>query len=156
MKCITINTDASFNHIYKKGGYAFWIVCDQFVIKSGGMFKSDPKNPEEAEIMCIGNAIATILKRNDLPELTWLVINTDCINGSLKIKRNSTPLSKSVNKLRCQLQGKLKAKKSEIRHVKAHSKKNDARSVVNEWCDKEAKKWMHIAIKSHPDYPNNA
>jgi len=34
----------------------------------------------------------------------------------------------------------------EFRHVKAHSGKNDARSFVNEWCDKEAKKWMRYSL----------
>lgn len=34
----------------------------------------------------------------------------------------------------------------ELRHVKAHSKVNDARSWVNDWCDKEAKKWMRKLV----------
>lgn len=144
--CITINTDASFNHEHKVGGYAFYIVCDLFKIQKGGRFKNHPRTPEEAEIMCIGNAIATLLAQKELPACKWLVINTDCTGGMDKIRMQKTPLSIEVNKLWSKLIVKLGSKKNKFRHVKAHNGTPDARSWVNDWCDKEAKKWMRRAV----------
>ena len=34
----------------------------------------------------------------------------------------------------------------EFRHVKAHNGVPDARSFINDWCDKEARKWMRQAV----------
>lgn len=36
----------------------------------------------------------------------------------------------------------------EMRHVKAHNGTPDARSWVNDWCDKEAKKMMRVAASA--------
>lgn len=144
--CITINTDASFHPIHKVGGYAFYIVCDLFKIQKGGKFKKHPKTPQEAEIMCIGNAIATLLAQKELPKAEWLIINGDCKFGMDKIKREEDKLSKQVNQLRQKLIARLGSSKNKFRHVKAHNGTPDARSWVNDWCDKEAKKWMRISL----------
>ena len=34
----------------------------------------------------------------------------------------------------------------EFRHVKAHTGKDDARSYVNDWCDKNAKQVVHNRV----------
>jgi ribonuclease HI len=150
MTCITINTDASY-HIEKKvGGYAFYIVCDLFKIRKGGMFKNSPANSTEAEMMSIANAIATLLAQKELPKVKWLIINTDSIPAITRIKkaaRTGNDLDKQVWLLLRKLNSRLSAK-SKIRHVKAHSKMGDARSKANEWCDTEAKKWMREAVKA--------
>jgi ribonuclease HI len=146
---ITINTDASYN-THKRGcaGYAFWIVCNLFKIQKGGMFKKrEPANPIEAEIMCIGNAIATLLAQKQIPEVDWVLLNSDCVPGMDTIEAAKTPLGKQVKKLWLQLKSKTGAKTMVMRHVKAHTGANDPRSFVNEWCDKEAKKWMKISTK---------
>lgn len=58
LRCITINTDASFNSQYNTSGYAFYIVSDIFKIQKSGLFKMNPpKNSGEAEMMAIGNLI---------------------------------------------------------------------------------------------------
>lgn len=145
--CITINTDASFHPEHKVGGYAFYIVCDLFKIQKGGMFKVQPKTAEEAEIMCIGNAIATLLAQKQLPAAKWLIINSDCRYGMTRIKHRETKLSKEVNVLWQKLINRLGSTKNRMRHVKAHSGIADARSWVNEWCDSEAKKWMRLCVE---------
>lgn len=147
LNCITINTDASYHNELKVGGYAFSIVCNLFRIKKGGRFKANPKNSEEAEIMCIGNAIATLLTQKELPQSNWLVINTDCKNAIRRIQTGSDPLGLQVKKIHGRLVTKLNSRNNQFRHVKAHSGKNDARSRVNEWCDAEAKKWMRLSVK---------
>lgn len=145
VNCITINTDASFNHSKKVGGYAFYIVCDLFKIQKSGKFKTNPVSAEEAEIMCIGNAIATLLAQKELPSCKWLIINNDCKYGMQKIKSSKGKLAISVHKLWQQLIHRLGSCKNKFRYVAAHTDKDDARSKVNEWCDREAKKWMRIS-----------
>lgn len=148
VNCITINTDASFSNTHKVGGYAFVIVCDIFRIQKGGQFKKiKPACPEEAEIMCIGNAISTLLSQTELPTSNHLVLNSDCKWGMAKIRNKTTPLSKQVHGLWQELIRRTGATHHSLRHVKAHSGIGDKRSMVNEWCDKEAKKWTGVALK---------
>lgn len=158
--CITINTDASFHPIEKVGGYAFYIVCDLFKITKSGMFKAHPKHAQEAEIMCIGNAIATLLSQKELPTSKWIILNTDCLVAVDMIKANSQPVPKKVFELWDELTTKLQSDNKEFRHVKSHNGKDNARSYVNDWCDKEAKKWMRLALnekkKSITTCPNKS
>lgn len=139
---ITINTDASWHPQDKVGGYAFWIVCDLFIIKKSGRFKTKPRCSTTAELMCIGNAFATLLAQKELPQCRFLVINTDSKNGIHQIKYQTTKTGKEVFKLWNRLKSRLQPYKSEFRHVKAHSGKKDGRSFVNEWCDEQAKIMM--------------
>jgi len=147
VQCITINTDASFHPESKAAGYAFYIVCDLFKIQKSGMFKRNPVSAMEAEIMCIGNAIATLLAQKELPTAKWLIINNDCTYGMDAIKRSAKGIPRDVNALRQKLIIRLQSSENKMRHVRAHSGIKDARSWVNEWCDTEAKKWMRIAHK---------
>lgn len=147
LNCITINTDASFHQEEKVSGYAFYIVCDHFKIQISGTFKVPPLTIEEAEIMCIGNAIAVLLKQEELPTSRLIVINNDSLGAMEKIRKSKTSLGGKVNNLLYQLRDRLQSKKPQLRHVKAHSGIKDARSWVNEWCDTEAKKEMRKALQ---------
>jgi ribonuclease HI len=138
---ITINTDASFCPITKASGYAFYIVCDEFKITKGGVFKKKPKNAELAEVMCIGNALATLLAQNTTTKVNYLIINTDCLNGIEHLKYRKG-VYKQVRQLKRKAYDKFRVRRVELRHVRAHNGAPDARSWVNEWCDQEAKKWM--------------
>ena len=145
---ITINTDASFHPHHRTAGYAFWIICDHFKIQKGGMFKKKmPNNSFEAEIMCMGNAIATLLAQKHIPAVHWVAINSDCMNGMECISGGTRPLGVEVLNLWNRLQKKTGAQVMAFRHVRAHTGKRDSRSFVNEWCDKEAKKWQQRATK---------
>jgi ribonuclease HI len=154
VNCITVNTDASFSQKYKVGGYAFYIVCDIFKIQKSGMFKVHPKSPIEAEMMCMANALHALLSQKELPVTKWIVINSDCICSFEKIKRKSTNvIGRTVANLLRKVRQKTSSRhaimpKYQFRHVKAHNGSPDARSYVNEWCDKEAKKWMRKAVES--------
>lgn len=158
VKCITINTDASFHHGFKVSGYAYYIKSDLFTFTGGGNFnKMKPKNSEEAEIMAIGNALHRLLKMENLPLSKWLVVNSDSMFGMNKIRKASTPLGVMVSDMFIELGKRLHCKHSELRHVKSHSGVNDARSWVNEFCDKEAKKYMKLEarrIKRSKKYRN--
>lgn len=150
MRCLTINTDASYHPEHKVGGYAFYIICDLFKIQKGGMFKVHPKNAMEAEMMCMANAVHIVLHQKELPEFDLVIINSDCLFAFQRIgKKSNSPIGKKIALLLRDLRKRTNFKKYELRHVKAHSGVQDKRSFVNEWCDKEAKKWMRLSI------PNN-
>lgn len=154
VRCITINTDASYSSKYKIGTYAFYIVCDTFKIKSGGIFKCAPSNPMEAEMMCMANALHTLLVQHELPQTSILVINSDCLFSFQHITRKSKlPIGRKVASILKQVRNRTLLNgcimpKYEFRHVKAHNGTPDARSHVNEWCDREAKRWMGIALQN--------
>lgn len=145
LNAITINTDASFNTKLKVGGYAFYIRVGDSIIKSAGSFKTNPANPIEAEMMCIGNAVYTLSSLKELPPAKLIVINSDCLTAFELIKlKSKNPTGKSVALLIKTLKEKasyqgLIPPRIQFRHVKAHTGAQDARSWVNRWCDREAK-----------------
>lgn len=155
VKCITINTDASFFHKEKIGAYAFTIVCDNFRIKRSGLLKS-VNSCTDAEIMAIGNAIAFLLNSSDTPQSTWLIINTDCRPAIDAIRQSKGELGCKVHKLWIKLIAKLKSNNNKFRHVKAHTRNDSARSHVNNWCDKEAKRHARIAVATYNSKINKA
>jgi ribonuclease HI len=151
VRCITINTDASWHPKHKVGGYAFYIVCDLFKIQKGGMFKVHPKSSQDAELMCMANALHTLLCQKELPSTKIIVVNSDALFAFEKIGLKKEGTGKAVAKILKQLRHATSYKdvimpKFDFRHVKAHNGTNDARSWVNDWCDKEAKKWMRLQI----------
>lgn len=152
VNCITVNTDASFNQQHKIAGYAFYIKCDLFKIQKSGMFKKQPKTAMEAEMMCMANALYTLLAQKELPTTKWIIINSDCLFSFKRITRKSKD---AIGKQVAEMLRKVRLKTSykdviipnfEFRHVKAHNGTPDARSYINTWCDKEAKKWMRKAL----------
>lgn len=154
VNCITINTDASFNSQKKVGGYAFYIVCDLFRVQKSGAFKVHPNNSMEAEMMCMVNALHTLLNQKELPSTKLIVVNSDCLFAFERISRKSQDvigrkIAYYIRQIRIKTAINSIIPKYEFRHVKAHSGKGDARSWVNEWCDKEAKKWMRIAANAN-------
>ena len=49
---VTINTDASFNHHYKVGGYAFWITSELGRIRQSGTLK-ETSDAQDAELKAL-------------------------------------------------------------------------------------------------------
>jgi ribonuclease HI len=145
---ITINTDASFCHTTQAAGFAFYIVCNDFRIMKGGEFKNECKGALDAEAMAIGNALATLLAQNKTKDIKYLIINSDCIPAMTNIGDNRRGgIYKQIRKLKNRVINKFNVQKFEFRHVKAHNGSPDNRSKANEWCDKEAKKWMRKGRK---------
>jgi hypothetical protein len=148
LNCITINTDASFCPRTYAGGFAFQIICDSFRIRRSGIMKVRPISPTQAEIMCIANAMFQLMVLKNAPIAKLIVINTDCkfaihqiTNGGFcKVgKRAATYLYElKRNALAHGIEAKI-----EFRYVAAHTGVQDARSIINEWCDSEAKRHMY-------------
>jgi hypothetical protein len=144
IRCITVNTDASFCHETSAAGQAFYIVCDVFRCHHASPFSNKPSGPLEAEIMCIGNALhVTLLELiKSKKTLKQLVINTDCIAAIDTIQNKSIPLGISVKNILNQILQVSQCNKYAFRHVKAHSKIDSKRKGANNWCDIAAKKIM--------------
>lgn len=151
MNCLTINTDASFNSQQKVGGYAFYVVCDSFKLKKSGVFKTSPKNSLEAEMMCIANAVYLTSIQKELPPLKKLIINSDALLAFERVGHGKMkpPIGRKIAALLSVIKRRTGFEKYEFRHVKAHSGIQDARSLANDWCDKEAKRWMRLAVSKN-------
>lgn len=145
VKCITINTDASWHPESKVCGFAFYIVCDKFKITQHGPLRDRMPTITDAEIAAIANAIHCLTNHKDLPTCDWLIINTDCKPAISRIREGKTPLGKRSHHMWQKLITKLGSKNNKLRHVKAHTGKDDGRSKANEWCDKHAKQGMRQA-----------
>lgn len=152
---VTINTDASYSNKYRIGAFAFWIVSDKFKILKSGRLKSKITHCRIAEYLCILNALY-LLSKEDLSDVKKVIVNTDnmdCVNSINN--RNQHYFKKYYPEFRRIIKG---FPIIEARHVKAHTLKSDSRSFVNEWCDTEAKKWIHKMIKEinpHDEFNNN-
>jgi ribonuclease HI len=155
---VTINTDASFNHDYKIGAYAYWIVCDRARFKHAGVLKNCQNNIE-AEVKAIANALAKLNTLN-WTDIYFVIINTDCIpainlikeEGKTKVTGTLEALE-AINKYVTELRIKSKSQFSQkqyvdYRHVKAHNGTPDTRSYVNNWCDKAAKQTLKKYIQN--------
>lgn len=147
---VTINTDASTHTKELVGAYAFWIVCDQGKIKRFGAFRAKVKNPTDAEIKSICNGLSSLLE-SKFTDVFHVVVNTDCTNAIDGIQGTGPYAHLSKNSKAAmharELIKKLKRKYPKLRlidfrHVKAHSGVGDKRSIVNEWCDAQAKAAM--------------
>lgn len=146
---VTINTDASHSAKYNCASFAFWAVCNQGKIVKSGVFKNDVKGSSYAEFMCVVNALHAVLNHTQWTGIDKIIINTDClhvvhlINDRKSVLPAKRKIKDAYNKL-------LRNKGIEVvcRHVKAHTTKDDARSWVNRWCDKEAKQYLIRAIQN--------
>lgn len=151
---VTINTDASY--IDGFAGYAFWIVCNEFKVTKAGILRKKVKRPEIAEFKCIINALH-ILFKNDCKNVSKIIFNTDCLNVIHCLTGNKKAISKyklnisSFSELTLMFNSIMKGKDIEVefRHVQSHTGLNDARSYVNEWCDREAKKYARIRLNKN-------
>lgn len=146
---VTINTDASFCHQTKATGYAFWIVCDRGKILKSGNLKG-AVTPLECEMKCLANALH-ILEKSEYNDggISKIYINSDCKNMFKRISLNTTcqlgkHIFQSISRIKKLRKDQTFKKFYELRHVKAHNGTKDARSYVNDWCDREAGKWMRL------------
>jgi len=145
---VTINTDASYSPQYNIAAYAFWVSSNRFRLQKSGVFKDLCNNSTEAESMCIINALHVILLGHS--GISKVIVNTDSRHsitilghgkGNYKWRKFRAAYHKILrqNKNKCKI---------EFRHVKAHSGTDTPRKYVNDWCDKEAKKQMRLAVRN--------
>lgn len=135
-KYITVFADASHCPYTRAWGYGFWAkwgIPAKSAYRSGG--GQNCPNATVAESQALEAALRWILQEVAPREAKGkiLVVQSDCTGALSKL----LPLLKSVKKT-------LKLEKAYTKHVKGHQGYGDARSAVNEICDKKAKKEMKI------------
>lgn len=148
---VTINTDASYHSGYKIGAFAFWIVCNYGKVCKSGILK-ETNSSHESELQCILNAMHCLKQQSEWIGLSHVIINTDSMNSIYLINNDKHAIKKyRLSALRDKYKTLIHNAKQnlplvELRHVKAHTDTKDARSWVNDWCDKKAKEHLWKTI----------
>lgn len=151
----TVNTDASYSHACGIGTYAFWITTPYHRYKKSGVLSGQVKSSLHAEVKAIGNAVWFLVNR--APErhfLKKIIVNTDCQGAIHLLTKGMADADHKYAELRNEVfsyLAYLEGVKHELRHVKAHTDKDNARSYVNRWCDQMAKKRMGEYLKSQTE-----
>lgn len=137
-----IHTDASFDQVTGIGGYAFHIQYKNKLYTKSGAFKLQLSGPSEAELCCIGNAFAYVLRLYqegiiDRQEVEHIFIKSDFkYVYQLMFKRRKQEPFKTIWNMYWELGGVT------IHHVKAHTDKATPTALINAWCDEQAKSEM--------------
>lgn len=150
----TINTDASYHHKKEVAAWACWIKSSHYLIKKAELFEEFPANSSTAEALAIENALAALDDLISAEEFLQhqrdtvgikLYINTDSM-WTIQAIRGNVKRSKHLA-IAHRVKSLADRYEIDIRHVKAHTDKDDARSWVNDWCDKQAKRLVWEGIK---------
>lgn len=136
---LTINTDASFSPITKKGGYGIWIVYRGEKYQYSGGFKGNLEDSTEAELKAVINAFHIISNWN--VQANRVIVNCDnkgvrdFIDGKVSIVK---PKYKELVKLLKSYTDKYQMVYS--KKIRGHqSGENSPRQYVNNWCDEKAR-----------------
>lgn len=137
----TVITDASFCARTQAGGWAAWIRFENnLLIRLSAEFRERPADSTEAEAKAALNGVVRAQREG----ATQVLLQTDCmavVTGlSLWAKRLGVPIHCRVTS----------------RHIKGHNGGRTARSWVNEWCDREAKKHMRAMRDRVDDGPEDS
>lgn len=136
----TVITDASYCHETKVGGYGAWITMDgnNRILKSG-VIKGPLPNSTHAELKAVMIGIWLAYQAG----ARQLLVQTDCMavvevlqgkqHGGQADLRRIFREARAIHFPDCSIKG---------RHVKGHTRTQDARSHVNRWCDEHAGKAM--------------
>lgn len=128
----TVISDASLCHETKAGGWAVWVRVDGGIrIQQAGPFKRRPDNATEAELWAAINGLTIAYKAG----ATEVLLQTDSLNVVQMVQRNKQSFTGHLRRLGIKLRVRAK-------HVKGHTRVQDARSHCNRWCDKEARRHM--------------
>lgn len=138
----TIITDASWCPKTKAGGWAVWISADGWKHRASGQFKAPPDDNNVAEVLAAINGLALAYRRG----ARMLLIQSDSVAVATALKRGKWGMkpARDLHFPSCRI---------EFRHVKGHTRTQDARSYVNRWCDEQArlhmKEMRHALINSN-------
>lgn len=145
-KFCTVLTDASWCPHEHVAGWAVWIVCNNERYKRYDAFFEKVANAQEAEIKAIINGVH-IAKRVFNPDHYHVV--SDCTGAMTALQGKGT--TKEWQNILTNITGDAMVT---FKHVRAHTKGNDKRSWVNNWCDFNAKLAMR-SLRSISGGSNN-
>lgn len=144
MGTATLITDASYCSQTKSAGYGFWIASDRSRFPGGGEIKQDVNDATVAELFAVVNGLWYAIKGGAVIDRDNVLIQTDCMAVITLIDGDRMPRRGQEENGYKQLLGIIDMHQLtiEMRHVKGHTMKRDARSITNKLCDSRAKRFM--------------
>ena len=152
----TIITDASWCPNTHAGGWAAWVVNSGIRQKMSGELQKYVSS-FDAECAAITNGFFLAHKTGLLVRKGKVIIQSDCTHALEVLIDQGRTSNPAVSKMIAQLSEYHNLYKYEIesRHVKGHQDPSkDARTFVNNWCDREAKRHMREMRKRFADKSN--
>lgn len=138
----TVITDASFCATTGAGGWAAWVRLDTIKgpVKQSGCFHERQTSSTFAEVYAALNGIWIARALG----ATEILLQSDCM--TVKHLRDGRCKSPGLVKAWTEALGRedMAGIKVSVRHVKGHNyhRTKDARTFVNDWCDRKAKEHM--------------
>ena len=147
---VTILTDASRCPDTGASGYGYWIASGRGKRPGGAVLGEGGRTPciTTAEMMAVANALTVAINAGLVQRGDDVLVQSDSTAATDTLKgRHSRHVCGVTDKMvevkeyvrRLALEHDLTL---EYRHVKAHTGRQDARSLANEHCDRRAKKFM--------------
>jgi ribonuclease HI len=150
---VTIIADASFCPDTGKAGYGFWIASQRGKMGGDGVLKGIVENNIAAEIMALLNALHAARKSELVLQNDSVLLQTDCQPAIDALRRQRQSITEQEMNLVAHYESFCEEHSLHIRlkHVKGHSDKEDARYVVNNICDRKARRNMRQARDEYKD-----
>lgn len=148
---VTLMADASFCPETGCAGYGYWIASQRGKDGGSGAMKDLCDTSSTAEMKAIANALFLASQKGLVCLNDRVLIQTDCEAAIDAFKGIRTRLTKQEQETK-QYLIELKVKLDlvlEFRHVKGHSKRQEARFRSNNMCDKQAYAAMREARQRH-------
>lgn len=148
---VTIIADASYCSMTGAAGYGIWAVSERGGHADGGSMSAPVDSSSAAEMMALVNGFKIAFRRGIAKAGAGdhILLQTDCQRAidvfESRLKANGKGERAAKARL-YELKREFGCTVS-FRHVKGHSKKEEARYVTNNLCDKRAKKGMRLARK---------
>lgn len=144
---VTIIADASYCPETNKAGYGFWIASQRGKHGGDGILESDIENNIVAEMMALLNALHVAVRCGLVQQKDSVLLQTDCQPAIDAFKGRRVNITAQETELISWYNEFILANKLHMRlkHVKGHTKNEDARFVVNNICDRKARRNMRRA-----------
>lgn len=145
---VTIIADASYCSQHKVGGFGYWIACERGKRPGGGPLRGSVSNSTVAEMMAICRALHEGITQGLIKKGDDVLIQTDCTPAIGMLQAfNANKMTEETKKV-IEVFDKLVKQaelKTSFRHVKGHTKLEEARYAANRACDHRAKVGMRAA-----------
>lgn len=150
---VTIIADASYCPDTGVAGYGFWIASQRGKRGGDGVIETAVVNNIAAEIMALLNALHVARKAGLVLESDSVLLQTDCQPAIDALKGARQSITEQEAELVRWFNDFVGEHKLHIRmkHVKGHTDREDARYVVNNICDRKARRNMRQARELFKD-----
>lgn len=140
---VTLITDASWCPGSRVGGWASWARGNGAKMAMSGQLRGIAHSSTEAEMMALVNGLHVTVQGFRLMAGDRVLVQSDCVPAleQLALDHGAYEGVRKAWHSLVQARGLL----VEYRHVRGHEGGHSARSWVNEWADREAKKHMRAA-----------